>query len=131
MQRAICPGVRYAGKKTALAEDLQRQIAAEVETLIGVGAVEHLDFEAIETAARRKAMRVAARAVEQRLNADTSDHAGPMSPCAGGRSARYAGRREKTHESVLGPLEARARRLSLRAVRSGLLSARPSARPGG
>jgi hypothetical protein len=47
---------------------------------------------------------VAARAVEHRLNADTSDHAGPRSPCACGQPARYAGRREKTFESVLGPL---------------------------
>ena len=53
---------------------------------------------------RRQALRVAARAVEQRLNADTSDHAGPLSPCACGQPARYAGRREKTYESVLGPL---------------------------
>ena len=49
-------------------------------------------------------MRVAARAVEQRLNADTSDHAGPIASCACGQPARYAGRREKTFESVLGPL---------------------------
>jgi hypothetical protein len=49
-------------------------------------------------------MRVAARAVEQRLNADTSDHAGPTAPCACGQPARYAGRRGKTFESVLGTL---------------------------
>jgi hypothetical protein len=49
-------------------------------------------------------MRVAARAVEQRLNADTSDHAGPMLPCTCGQPARYAGRRGKNFESVLGPL---------------------------
>lgn len=49
-------------------------------------------------------MRVAARAVEQRINADTSDHAGPTLPCACGKLARYAGRRSKTFESVLGPL---------------------------
>jgi len=55
-------------------------------------------------AARGKAMRVAARAVEQRLNADTSDHTGPTAPCACGQPARYAGRRGKTVESVLGPL---------------------------
>jgi hypothetical protein len=55
-------------------------------------------------AARCKAMRVAARAVEQRLNADTSDHTGPTAPCACGQPARYAGRRGKTFESVLGPL---------------------------
>ncbi len=55
-------------------------------------------------AVRRKTMRVAARAVEQRLNADTSDHTGPTAPCACGRSARYGGRHGKTFESVLGPL---------------------------
>ena len=49
-------------------------------------------------------MRVAARAVEQRLNADTSDHRGPTAPCGCGQPARYAGRRGKTFESVLGPL---------------------------
>jgi hypothetical protein len=69
-----------------------------------MGAVEEWDFEAIETAVRRKAMRVAARAVEQRLNADTSDHAGPMAPCKCEQPARYVGRRSKTFNSVLGPL---------------------------
>ena len=49
-------------------------------------------------------MRVAARAVEYRLNADTSDHAGPRLPCSCGRPARYAGRRGKNFESVLGRL---------------------------
>ena len=53
---------------------------------------------------RRKALRVAARAVERRINADTSDHAGPTVPCACGLPARYAGRHDKTFESVLGPL---------------------------
>ena len=49
-------------------------------------------------------MRVAAHAVERRINADTSDHAGPTTPCACGLPARYAGRHDKTFESVLGPL---------------------------
>lgn len=53
---------------------------------------------------RRKALRVAARAVERRFNEDTSDHAGPSLPCRCGKQARYAGRRPKTFESVLGPL---------------------------
>ena len=69
-----------------------------------MGAVDDWDFEAIETAARRQALRVAARAVERRLNADTSDHAGPTAPCPCGVPARYAGRRAKTFESVLGSL---------------------------
>jgi hypothetical protein len=66
--------------------------------------VDGLDFEAIETAARRRALQVAARAVERRLNADTRDHAGPTVPCPCGQAARYAGRRPKTVTSGLGEL---------------------------
>lgn len=55
-------------------------------------------------AARRQALRLAARALEQKLNADTSDHAGPNLPCSCGEPAQYRGRHEKTFESVLGPL---------------------------
>ena len=55
-------------------------------------------------AARRQALRLASRALEQRLNADTSDHAGAELPCNCGEPAQYRGRHEKTFESVLGPL---------------------------
>jgi hypothetical protein len=58
----------------------------------------------LETAARRQALRLAAHALEQRLNADTSDHAGPELTCSCGRPAQYHGRHQKTFESVLGPL---------------------------
>ncbi len=58
----------------------------------------------MEMAARRQALRLAARALEQRLNADTSDHAGVALPCSCGEPAQYRGRHEKTFESVLGPL---------------------------
>jgi hypothetical protein len=61
-------------------------------------------LEAVEMAARRQALRLAARALAQRLNADTSDHAGPELSCACGQPARYHGRHGKTFESVLGPL---------------------------
>jgi hypothetical protein len=48
-------------------------------------------------------LQVAARAVERRLNADTSDHVGPMLPCPGcGKLARYAGRRDKSVTTALG-----------------------------
>jgi hypothetical protein len=48
---------------------------------------------------------VAARAVEQRINADTADYGGPTVPCPQcAQPARYAGRRRKTIVSVLGPL---------------------------
>jgi hypothetical protein len=55
-------------------------------------------------AARRQALQLAARALEQRLNADTSDHAGPELSCSCGEQAQYHGRHRKTFESVLGPL---------------------------
>jgi hypothetical protein len=61
-------------------------------------------LEAIETAARRQALRVAACAVQARLNADTSDQTGPSVACACGQAARYVGRRAKTFQSVLGEL---------------------------
>ena len=64
----------------------------------------NLDLEAVEMAARRQVLRLAARALEQRLNADTSDHEGPELPCPCGGSAQYHGRHEKTFESVLGPV---------------------------
>ncbi len=48
---------------------------------------------------------MAARAVEQRINADTSDHGGPTAPCPRcGQPARYVDRRAKTVTSVLGAL---------------------------
>lgn len=58
----------------------------------------------MEIAARRQALRLAARALEQRLNADTSDYAGPELLCSCGKLAQYHGRHGKTFESVLGPL---------------------------
>ena len=64
-----------------------------------------LDFEALEMAARRQVLRLAALALEQRLNADLSDHAGPQLPCSCGGLADYHGRHSKTFESVLGPLQ--------------------------
>jgi len=92
-------------QKGGLKETFDAEIVAEIERLIGPGAVDSLDFEAIETAARRKALGVAAHAVERRINADTSDHTGAMVPCECGQPARYAGRHDKTFESVLGSLK--------------------------
>ncbi len=66
----------------------EAEIVTEIDALVGPATVEDWDLEAIEMAARRKAMRVAARAVEQRVNADTADHLGPTAPCACGQPAR-------------------------------------------
>lgn len=48
---------------------------------------------------------MAARAIEQRLNADHSDGEPSARVCPCGQLARYAGRREKTFTSALGPLK--------------------------
>jgi hypothetical protein len=76
----------------------------EIEALVGRQAVDELDLEALEMAMRQQALQLAARAVEPRLNADTSDNAGPRLPCRCGGEARYAGRRCKRFHSVLGSL---------------------------
>jgi hypothetical protein len=56
-------------------------------------------------AVRRQALGLAARALEQRLNTDTSDYAGPEMPCSCGSCAQDRGRHEKTFESVLRPFD--------------------------
>ncbi|MBI4081684.1 MAG: ISKra4 family transposase [Candidatus Lambdaproteobacteria bacterium] len=58
----------------------------------------------MEIAARRRVLEVAARAVEGRLNAERSDHAGPSLACPCGGQAHYAGRRPKTFQTALGPM---------------------------
>ena len=78
--------------KKGLQTELQTDIIQEIEALLGRQSIRDLDFEAVEMAARRQALRLAARALEQRLNADTSDHAGPELPCACGAPAQYHGR---------------------------------------
>ena len=97
-------GYQRGGRKRGLQNDLQNEIVQEIETLLGRQSIADLDFEAIEMAARRQTLRLAARALEQRLNTDTSDHVGPQLPCRCGGSAQYHGRHEKTFESVLGSL---------------------------
>ena len=93
-----------AGKKGGLAATITAEIASEVERLISEGGLDGLDFEAVETAARRVALRVAGKAVAQRLNADRSDQAEPSRCCACGGQARYAGRRAKTFTTALGKM---------------------------
>lgn len=47
---------------------------------------------------------MAARAIEKRLNTDTSDYAGPFASCRCGASARYAGRHPLSITTVLGSI---------------------------
>jgi hypothetical protein len=46
---------------------LESEVVQEVETLLGREAVAELDFEALEMALRRGTLRLAARAIEQRI----------------------------------------------------------------
>jgi hypothetical protein len=94
--------LQRGGQKGGFKKAFAAEVVAEIEALIGPGAVDGCDLEAIETAARRETLRLAARALEQRFNADHSDHAGAERPCACGQPARYAGRRTKAFETVLG-----------------------------
>ena len=106
-RRAGRPGGRCegGGQKGGFKAAFEAEVVQEIEALIAPGAADRLDFEAVETAARRRALEVAAHAVEQRLNADHSDNAGAQLPCTRCRApARYAGRRDKSFTSVLGEL---------------------------
>src|SRR6267154_2108106 len=90
-------------KKNLFAGLLVSDVVQEIETLLGRQAVEELDLEALELAVRQQALQLAGAAVEQRLNADTSDERGSRT-CGCGQPARFAGRRTKQVHSVLGPL---------------------------
>jgi hypothetical protein len=83
---------------------LASDVVQEIETLLGRQAVEDLDLEALELALRQHVLQLAAAAVEQRLNADTSDERGSRTCGRCGQPARFAGRRTKQVQSVLGPL---------------------------
>lgn len=83
---------------------METEVVQEVEALLGPQAVAALDLEALEVALRHGLLRLAARALEQRLNADTSDETSSAIRCRCGGEAHFAGRRSKQFQSVLGPL---------------------------
>ena len=72
---------------------------------MGADGVAGLDFEAVETAAKRLALRIMGQVLASRLNADRSDQQGSQQPCDCGGVARYAGRRPKTFTTALGEME--------------------------
>src|SRR6202049_1610890 len=90
--------------KKKLQSALEAEVVEEVEALLGPEGVAELDFEALEVALRQRTLGLAARAIEQRLNADLSDAAVSPVDCDCGKPARYVGRRAKQVQSVLGRL---------------------------
>src|SRR5258708_26549099 len=92
-------------KKDGIAASLQGELAGENEELFGSQSMEAIDFEALETALRRRTLQLAARLLEQQFNRDHSDYQGSSLPCACGRRARYVERRWKSFHSVGGELK--------------------------
>jgi len=90
-------------KKTARDGLLVAEILWDMEALLGRQSLHELDLEALENAVRRQVLKLAGRAVEQRLNADHSDAELTHARCQCGPLARYVGRRPKTFASMLGP----------------------------
>lgn len=91
------------GRKRGLQKVFDTDVLAEIEAFVGPGVVDALGFEAIELQARQRALRMAARVIQQQLNADTGDEQGPTLPCpCCGQVARYAGRRPKSFTTALG-----------------------------
>ena len=88
-------GLARGGQKRGRQADFQAAIVQEIEALLGRPAVQGLDFEALETAARQRPLQVAARALEGWSNADTSDHTGAHLACACGAPALHRGRHGK------------------------------------
>ena len=82
-------------KKYLFAHLWGSDVVQEIETLLGRQAVEDLDLEALELAVRQQVLQLAGAAVEQRLNADTSDERGSRTRCACGQEARWVGRRRQ------------------------------------
>jgi hypothetical protein len=75
----------------------------EIEDLIGA-KTGGFDFEAIEMAARRKAMKIAARVIEQKLNSDISDYVDATRECTCGALAYFGGRRDKVFKTAVGEM---------------------------
>ena len=70
----------HAGKKGGLHSAIAEEVEAEVERLIGEGVLD--DFQAVETEARRVALRLMGQAVARALNADHCDEQGPICPAS-------------------------------------------------
>jgi|ERR1700683_1562576 len=71
-------------RSDGFADLLASDVVQEIEPLLGRQAVEDLDLEALELAVRQRVLQLAGSAVEQRLNADTSDQRGARTACGCG-----------------------------------------------
>ena len=92
-----------AVKKKTLEARLTTEIAAEVEDLIGEGRLRYR-FEALERAARRQALEIAAKAVARRLNAVMTDQAGSRFPAPAALRPPRGPAAKDLHRTALGEM---------------------------
>ena len=95
---------RPAGGTAPRRRALRQEFDAELEALLGAGPADEQDLEAVGIGLRRKALALAARALQRRFNADRSDRSARRLPCTCGQEARYAGRHPKSFVSAVGTL---------------------------
>jgi hypothetical protein len=79
--------LRGGGRRKGHQTSLHNEIVQEIEAFLGRQAIASLDLKAVEMAVRWQALSLAARALEQRLNADASYYVGPELPCSCGGPA--------------------------------------------
>src|SRR5437899_12420323 len=96
---SVCPG--GGGRKKGLPTALKTDILQEIEAFLGRQSIEGLDFEAVEIAVRRQALCLAARSLEKRLYANTSDYSVTEQPLTCGVPVRENGRYGETIRTVL------------------------------
>ena len=104
LEGSVLAAASAEAEKRGLSTTFQNEIAQEIEFLLGRQSIADLDLEAVEMAVRRQALRLAAQALEQRLNADASDYTGPELACPCGAVAQYRDRHERSFISALGLL---------------------------
>src|SRR5207248_5497797 len=94
------------GAKKGLCEALAAEAAAEVARLAGAVAASLAGGEGIEAAelAIRAGLTRLGRGVLEDLLAADAGHRGPRADCGAGHQAEFAAYRDKTVDTVLGPV---------------------------
>ena len=101
---------RDDSQKRGLKTEITATVAAELNDFLDTGTSDGFDLERVEAALRQKALFVAARFLEDKINQDTSDRTGATRSCMFcGQDARYVEQRPKRFTTVLGDITITAR----------------------
>ena len=96
---------RGNSQKGGLETEFATTITAELNDFLYAGTSEVFDLESVEAALKHKALFVAARFLEDKINQDTSDRTGATRACIFcGQKARYVEQRPKQFTTVLGDI---------------------------